>query len=166
LVSALNAVAPFDWATFFHTRLDSTAAEAPVGGIENGGWKVEINSQPSRSTGRRGSAGDVYSIGLQVGADGTVGDAIVGSPAFEAGISSGMKIIGVNGRVYNHDLLEDAIKAAKDSSQPIALLVVVDEYIRTCTINYHGGAQFPHLVRLNDKPDYLDELIKPRTAGQ
>jgi predicted metalloprotease with PDZ domain len=166
LVSALNAVAPFGWATFFHTRLDSTAAEAPVGGIENGGWKVEINSQPSRSTGRRGSAGDVYSIGLQVGADGTVGDAIVGSPAFEAGISSGMKIIGVNGRVYNHDLLEDAIKAAKDSSQPIALLVVVDEYIRTCTINYHGGAQFPHLVRLNDKPDYLDELIKPRTAGQ
>ena len=166
LVSALNAVAPFDWATFFHTRLDSTAAEAPVGGIENGGWKVEINSQPSRSTGRRGSAGDVYSIGLQVGADGTVGDAIVGSPAFEAGISSGMKIIGVNGRVYNHDLLEDAIKAAKDSSQPIALLVVVDEYIRTCTINYHGGAQFPHLVRVNDKPDYLDELIKPRTAGQ
>ena len=166
LVSALNAVAPFDWATFFHTRLDSTAAEAPVGGIENGGWKVEINSQPSRSTGRRGSAGDVYSIGLQVGADGTVGDAIVGSPAFEAGISSGMKIIGVNGRVYNHDLLEDAIKAAKDSSQPIALLVVVDEYIRTCTINYHGGAQFPHLVRGNDKPDYLDELIKPRITGQ
>ena len=166
LVSALNAVAPFDWATFFHTRLDSTAAEAPVGGIENGGWKVELNSQPSRSTGRRGSAGDVYSIGLQLGADGAVGDAIVGSPAFEAGISSGMKIIGVNGRVYNHDLLEDAIKVAKDTSQPIILLVVVDEYIRTCTINYHGGAQFPHLVRVNDKPDYLDELIKPRTAGQ
>jgi predicted metalloprotease with PDZ domain len=166
LVSALNAVAPFDWATFFHTRLDSTAAEAPVGGIENGGWKVELNSQPPKSTGRRGSAGDVYSIGLQLGSDGTVGEAIVGSPAFEAGISSGMKVIGVNGRVYNHDLLEDAIKAAKDSSQPITLLVVVDEYIRTCTLNYHGGAQYPHLVRVNDKPDYLDELIKPRTAGQ
>ena len=166
LVSDLNAVAPFDWATFFHTRLDSTAPEAPVGGIENGGWKVELNSQPSRSTGRRGSAGNVYSIGVQVGADGTVSDAIVGGPGFESGISSGMKIIGVNGRVYTQELLDDAIKAAKDSPQPIALLVVVDEYIRAVTINYHGGVQYPHLVRVNDKPDYLDELIKPRAAGQ
>jgi len=166
LVSALNAVAPFDWATFFHTRLDSTAGEAPVGGIENGGWKVELNSQPSRSTGRRGNSGNAYSIGIQAGADGTVNDAIVGGPGFEAGLSSGMKIIGVNGRVYTQELLDDAIKAAKDSSQPISLLVVADEYIRTFTINYHGGALYPHLVRVNDKPDYLDELIKPRATGQ
>jgi len=48
-MSALNAVAPFDWATFFHARLDSTSAEAPMGGIENGGWKVEFNSQPAKS---------------------------------------------------------------------------------------------------------------------
>src|SRR5450631_2454515 len=115
LVSALNAVAPFDWATLFHTRLDSTAGEAPVGGIENGGWKVELNSQPSRSTGRRGNSGNAYSIGIQAGADGTVNDAIVGGPGFEAGLSSGMKIIGVNGRVYTQELLDDAIKAAKDS---------------------------------------------------
>jgi hypothetical protein len=45
-------------------------------------------------------------------------------------------------------------------------LVVSDEYIHTSTINYHGGAQYPHLDRVNDKPDYLDELIKPRIAGQ
>jgi predicted metalloprotease with PDZ domain len=166
LVSALNAVAPFDWATLFHTRLDSTAGEGPVGGIENGGWKVELNSQPSRSTGRRGNSGNAYSIGIQAGADGTVNDAIVGGPGFEAGLSSGMKIIGVNGRVYTQELLDDAIKAAKDSSQPISLLVVADEYIRTFTINYHGGALYPHLVRVNDKPDYLDELIKPRATGQ
>ncbi|HEV2484760.1 MAG TPA: M61 family peptidase [Terracidiphilus sp.] len=166
LVSALNAVTPFDWATFFHTRLDSTAAEAPVGGIENGGWKVVMNGEPPKQQGRRGSPGDIYSIGLQLGSDGTVSDAIVGGPAFQAGISAGMKVIGVNGRVYTQELLDDAIKAAKDSSQPISLLVVVDDYIRTCTINYHGGAQYPHLVRVNDKTDYLDELIKPRAAGQ
>jgi predicted metalloprotease with PDZ domain len=91
-----------------------------------------------------------------------VGDAIVGGPAFEAGISSGMKVIGVNGRVYTQELLDDAIKASKDGSEPITLLVVVDEYIHTFTINYHGGAKYPHLVRVNEKPDYLDELIKAR----
>ena len=60
-------------------------------------------------------------------------DSIVGGPAFKAGISPGMKVIGVNGRVYTHDLLEDAIKAAKDVNAPITLLVVNDEYYRTAT---------------------------------
>jgi len=166
LVSALNAVTPFDWATFFHARLDSTSADAPVGGIVNSGWKVEFNSQPAKATGRRGASGDVYSIGLQLGPDGAVSDALVGSPAFEAGISSGMKVIGVNGRVFTQELLDDAIKASKDSSQPIALLVVSDDYIHTYTVNYRGGEKYPHLVRVNDQPDYLDELIKPRAAGK
>jgi predicted metalloprotease with PDZ domain len=166
LVSTLNAIAPFDWAGFFHTRLNSTSADAPTGGIENGGWKVVLNTEPMKLQGRNGDPGDVYSIGLKVGTDGTVTDAIVGSPAFEAGVSSGMKVIGVDGRVYSHDLLEDAIKAAKDTSQPVTLLVVVDDYYRTCVINYHGGDKFPHLVRVADKPDYLDELIKPRAATQ
>ena len=166
LVAALNAIAPFDWATFFHTRLDSTAPEAPTGGIENGGWKVVFNGEPSKLSGRRGGATDVYSIGLQLAPDGSVSDSLVGSPAFEAGISSGMKVIGVNGRVYTHELLEDAIKAGKESSQPISLLVVNDEFISTKTINYGGGSRYPHLVRDDAKADYLDDLIKPKGSGK
>jgi predicted metalloprotease with PDZ domain len=165
LVSALNAIAPYDWAAFFHQRLDSTSAEAPVGGIENGGWKVVYKDEPAKLEGRRGNPGQVYSIGLQVGSDGTVSDSIVGGPAFEAGISSGMKVVGVNGRLFRQDLLDDAIKDAKDNSQPISLLVVVDDYYRTCNINYHGGPRYPHLERVNEKPDYLDELIKPHAAS-
>lgn len=166
VVSVLNAIAPFDWAAFFHDRLNSTSPEAPVGGIENGGWKVVINGDPPKSEGRRGGPGEIYSIGLQVGSDGVVSDSIVGSPAFQAGVSSQMKIIGVNGRVYTQDALSDAIKAAKDTSNPITLLVVVDDYFRTCTINYHGGPRYPHLVRDESRPDYIAELIKPRAASQ
>jgi predicted metalloprotease with PDZ domain len=164
LVSTLNSFAPYDWATFFHTRLDSTAAEAPTGGIENAGWKVVMNGEPTHLPGRRGSAGDIYSIGLQLAADGTVSDSIVGSPAFEAGVTSGMKVVGVNGRVYSHDLLEDAIKEAKETTQPITLLVVIDEYYHTSVINYHGGDRYPHLVRDDAKSDYLDEVIQPHAA--
>ena len=137
-----------------------------MGGIENGGWKVVFNSQPSKLQGRRGNPGDVYSIGLEMGKDGAVMDAIVGSPAFKAGISSGMKVMGVNGRLYTQDLLEDAIKAAKDSPQPITLLVVVDDYFRTCAIDYHGGERYPHLERDAGRPDYIDELIKPHAAAR
>jgi predicted metalloprotease with PDZ domain len=164
LMATLNSIAPYDWASFFRKRLDSTAKEEPAGGIENGGWKVVYTDKPAHLEGRRGSFGEVYSIGLQVGQDGSVADSMVGSPAFEAGISSQMKIVGVNGRVFTSELLEDAVKDAKDSSKPITLLVVVDDYYRTATINYHDGPRYPHLVREEGKPDYLDELIKPRVG--
>ncbi len=166
LVAALNAISPYDWAGYFHERLDSTSPNAPLGGIENGGWKVVYDDKPSKLTGRRGSPTDAYSIGLQLGPDGTVNDSIVGSPAYEAGITSSMKVVGVNGRVYSHDLLEDAIKAAKDGSQPISLLYIDDEYYKTATINYHGGERYAHLVRNDQVPDYLDDLIKSRAGGQ
>jgi predicted metalloprotease with PDZ domain len=165
LVQALNQVAPYDWAAFFHQHLNSTSPDMPQGGIENAGWKVEFNDQPLHLAGRHGVTGDIYSIGLQLAPDGTVSDSIVGGPAFKAGVSSGMKVIGVNGRLFTQDGLEDAIKAAKDTSKPISLLVVIDDYYRTCDVDYHGGERYPHLVRQNDKPDYLDELIKPRAAS-
>jgi predicted metalloprotease with PDZ domain len=166
LVSALNAIAPYDWATFFRARLDSTAPEAPVGGIENGGWKVVFNDKPLKLAGRRGNFGQIYSIGLQMKEDGEVIDAIFGSPAFEAGISSAMKVMAVNGRAFTPDVLVDAIKAAKDTSQPIVLLVLSDEYFRTFQVNYHGGERIPHLERIEQKPDYLDELIKPHAPAK
>ncbi len=164
LVETLNQVAPYDWAAFFHQHLNSTSPAMPSGGIENAGWKVQFDDKPLHLPGRHGVVGDIYSIGLQLEGDGTVNDAIVGSPAFEAGISSGMKVVGVNGRVYTHDLLEDAIKAAQDTAAPITLLVVDDDYYRTATIQYHGGERYPHLVRDDSEPDYLGELIKPRAT--
>lgn len=159
LVDTLNQVAPYDWAAFFHQHLDSTSPQPPVAGIENAGWKPVLNSEPVRLPGRRGGFGDAYSLGLQVGPDGTIFDSIMGSPAYQAGVTSGMKLVGVNGRVYTPDDLEDAIEEAQHSSAPIQLLVVDDDYYRTANVDYHGGQRYPHLVREEGKPDYLDELI-------
>ncbi|MGH9683401.1 MAG: M61 family metallopeptidase [Candidatus Acidiferrales bacterium] len=168
LVRALNQIAPYDWASFFHERLTSTSAEAPVGGIESGGWNVMYNDQPTRLSGRRGRVSDAYSIGLELAGDGdgNVNDSIVGSPAYKAGITSGMKVVGVDDRVYTKDLLDDAIKSSKDGSKPIVLLVLDDDYYRTCTIDYHGGERYPHLVRNESKPDYLDELVKAHATAE
>ena len=46
----------------------------------------------------------------------------------------------------------------------LAITRILD--FRTCVINYHDGARYPHLVRNNDQPDYLDDLIKPRASGK
>ncbi|MFZ0663966.1 MAG: M61 family peptidase [Acidobacteriaceae bacterium] len=163
LVAALNQVAPYGWAAFFHQRLNSTSPEPPVGGIENAGWKPVLNSEPMHLPGGpRMEQGDIYSVGLRLGPNGQVNDSIVGGPAYDAGVTSGMKVVGVNGHVYTHDVLEDAIAAAKDSTQPITLLVMDNDYYRTAEVNYHGGDRYPHLVREPSKPDYLDELIAAR----
>jgi predicted metalloprotease with PDZ domain len=165
LVSTLNSVAPYDWAGFLHQRMESVSPDTPDAGIRNGGWKLDFSTQPIRFPGRRGAPNNLYSLGLQIGEDGIVADSVVGSPAFEAGISPGMKVVGVNNRVYTHDVLEDAINASKDASAPITILVISDDYYRTSTLNYHGGDRYPHLVRDESKPDYLDALAKPRADG-
>jgi len=160
VVAALNQIAPYDWGPFLRRHLDSTTPDIPEAGLENGGWKVDFTDQPAHMPGRRGGPSDAYSIGLQLSEEGQVADTIYGGPAFKAGIAPGMKVVGVNGRIYNHDILEDAIKAAKDSKVPISLLVINDEFYFQANVDYHGGQRYPHLKRDESKPDYLDELIK------
>jgi predicted metalloprotease with PDZ domain len=159
LVHALNEVAPYDWAKFLHERLDSTSAQAPLGGVEASGWQVVYNAEASREFRFRGSVNASYSIGLQLRGDGTVMDSIWNGPAFKAGVSAGMRVVGVNGRLYTPALLNDAIEASKPGSEPIRLLVVNDDYYKTCVIDYHGGPRYPHLVREAGKPDYLDSAV-------
>ncbi|MGC2661920.1 MAG: hypothetical protein WA324_28505 [Bryobacteraceae bacterium] len=164
LVQTLNEVAPYDWARFFQEHVEAIAPGMPDAGLRNAGWKVEFNDHPTHLPGRHNTPGALYSLGLQLREDGTVGDSIVGSPAFQAGISSGMKVVGVNGHVYTRDVLEDAIKASKNSAAPIAILVINYDYYRTCNVNYHGEERYPHLVRDESKPDYLSDLAKPRAG--
>jgi predicted metalloprotease with PDZ domain len=167
LVRSLNQVVPYDWASFFQERLTSTLPEAPVGGIQAGGWKVDYSERPAEGAGGGGGgpfgggAAAVYSIGLRLGNDGGVQDSIVGGLAYKAGITSGMRVVAVNDRAFTPDLLRDALKAGKNSSQPIRLLVLNDDYYKTCTIDYHAGERYPHLVRDESKADLLDELAKP-----
>jgi predicted metalloprotease with PDZ domain len=166
LVRSLNQVVPYDWASFFHERLTSTSPEAPVGGIQAGGWKVEYSERPAEGAGGGGGPfgggmAAVYSIGLRLSGDGAVQESVVGGVAYKAGITSGMRVVAVNDRAFTPDLLRDALKAGKNSPQPIRLLVLNDDYYTTCTIDYHGGERYPHLVREEGKADLLDELAKP-----
>ena len=168
LVDALNKIAPYPWADFFHKRLDSTSPEAPLKGIEDSGWKVVYTSvEPpllKDSEYVHDNMNEAYSIGLILKDDGTVEDSIVTKPAYKAGISPGMKVIAVNNQQFTPQVLRLALKAGTTSTQPLRLLVLNDEYYKTCTIDYHGGEQFPHLVRESDRADYLDQMLKPLAA--
>jgi predicted metalloprotease with PDZ domain len=166
LVSALNQVVPYDWRGFWTERLTNHGPGAPLGGIEGSGWKVEYDSNPSEMESAAVSmfrmASGAFSLGLELRDDGGIVDTIEGMPAAKAGIGPGMKLIAVNGRQFSPDVLVSAIKAAKDSSAPIELLVENTDYYKTYKIDYHGGEQHPHLVREASKPDLLSEILKAR----
>ena len=168
LVNALNQIAPYDWTDFFHKRLDSTSPEAPLGGIEGSGWKLVFTSEePALMRNREAvheEIDETYSIGLLLKNDGTVEDSIVNKPAYEAGISPGMKVVTVNNRQFTPEVLRQAIKAGTTSKEPLRLLVLNDDYYKTCTIDYHDGERFPHLVRDSSRPDLLDRMLKPLAA--
>ncbi len=161
LVQTLNDVVPYDWADFFNARLTSTSAQAPLGGIESGGWKLDFTSEPPQGERTTHRISDTaFSLGLNLNRDGAVLDSTFGGPAFKAGIAPGMKIAGVNGRVFTPQILNDAIQDSQKNSRPIQLLVINDDYFKTCSVDAHGP-RYPHLVRDASTPDYLDQLLKP-----
>jgi predicted metalloprotease with PDZ domain len=163
LVQAINAITSYDWAKFFNDHLNSTAAEAPVLGLDFEGWRVIYSADPLKND--KSVSATTYSIGLVLGADGTVVDSFNGRAAFSAGVSSGMKVVGVNGRVYAADILADAIKASTTSRDPITLLLTNNGFYLTCKLDYHAGEHYPHLQR-NDNPDMLADVLKPLSGSQ
>jgi predicted metalloprotease with PDZ domain len=173
LVKDLNEVVPYDWAGFLRDRVYKTNEHADVAGIERGGYKLAFADQPSATEKSlieledrlHGGFDYWYSIGLRLAPDGQIRDVRWGGPADRAKLAPREKIIAVNGRVFSRDAMHDAIHAAKDSKEPIRLIVQADEYVKTAEIDYHGGEQYPVLQRVDGTPDYLDDITKAMTKG-
>ena len=169
VVAALDGVAPYDWAGFLRARVD--ALDPPLqDGLAATGWKLvytdkesgyekQYNSRPEPS---RHLYNFAWSIGLTMNDKGQVNDVRWDGPAFKAGVSTGATLVAVNGQAYSKDVLRDAIAAAKDGKAPIQLLLKYQGGYRTVPVDYHGGLQYPHLVRIDGRPDYLSEIIAPR----
>jgi len=166
VVSTLNQVAAYDWRAFLNSRLHSTAPRAPMGGIERGGWKLAYTEAPSAVFQGIETAERITDVRYSLGAvirepEATLRDVLPDSPAWQAGIGPGMRLLGVNGRAYSATELHDAIRAAKNGSQPIQLLVQNGAFQNTYTVNYHGGEKYPDLERIPNAPDMLGEIIRP-----
>jgi len=165
VVATLNAVAANDWATFLRTRLDGSVPFASS--VEATGWKLVYTDTPSdyakaMQKDDKGAAEFTYSLGFSVSKDGRLGDVRWDSPAFNAGIGSGMTLVAVNDLDYDKATLEDAVKAAKTDKAPIRLLVREFNRYRTIDVDYHGGLRYPHLERIEGKPDRLSAIYAPK----
>jgi predicted metalloprotease with PDZ domain len=167
VVAALNAVEPYDWATFLHQRIDAVAPQAPLDGFARGGYRLVYTDtqgpwQKSRDMARK-STDFTYSIGVSMGREGKVSSVMWDSPAFNAGLTVGTTVLAIDGTAYSDDDLKQAIKDAKGGTKPITLLVKQGDYFRTVSIAWNGGLRYPHLEKIDPKaPSSLDALFTAR----
>lgn len=167
VVTTLNEVTPYDWRAFLDQRLHSTDARAPLGGIDQGGWRLIYDAvQGQRVTDLETARKQVemgFSLGLRLNTEGLISDVIPGMPAAAAKLGPGMTVVAVDGTAFSSDTLRAAVSAATTSKKPIHLLVNNEGALLTYPIDYHGGERYPHLVPDSAKPDLLSHTITPRT---
>ncbi len=165
VLAALNELAPRDWRQFFQQRVYAIAPRAPLGGIDNAGWRLTYtNALPPmlKAAERTRKFTDLrFSLGIILNETGAVQDVIRGSPADKAGVGAAMNLLAVNGRRWTPDFLRAAIRTAHTNTAPVELLLENEDYFQTCKLDYHDGERYPQLERLPAKPDLLTEIVKP-----
>jgi predicted metalloprotease with PDZ domain len=168
VVKALNAISPYDWASFLRTRLDRSGpgAGAPMDGLVRGGYRLVYGETPTdsfRLDEARHKACDLsYSLGFSLDQKGQVRDVIWEGVAFKAGIAPGATVLAVNGVAFDPDGLKEAVRAAKSTTMPIELIVRSGEQYRILKIDYHGGLRYPRLERDPSIPARLDDILAPK----
>jgi predicted metalloprotease with PDZ domain len=163
VVAALNAVVPYDWSGYLRTRLDSLAPKTPEEALLASGWLVTYSDEPNEIERVRDIVRKtttlMNSIGLTANEDGTLAEVLYEGPSFKAGLGPGMKITEVAGKPFTSDALRSAVAASV--STPVQLKVKNGPQEQIYTIDYHGGAKYPHLQRVQNRPDVLDEILRP-----
>ena len=170
IVTKLGQVYPYDWATFIDTRLNQPGQPAPVGGIEKGGYKLVWKEEPNPfDKARMAEAKNLplaWSLGVSIDKDARVTSTQWDSPAFNAGVVTGSRVLAVNGIAYTADELKKAITAAKDG-RGVELLFQRGDKFQTVKIDYRGGLRYPWLERAapGTAPTGLDLLLMPKRPG-
>ncbi len=173
LIRDLNQVLPYDWAGFLHEHIDVPTPHTDLAGIERGGYKLVYVDKLNKTArtlaavgGRRGGGINVwYSLGFRVAADGTLGDIRYNGIADQAQLTTGQKIIGVNGSIFSGENLLKALDDAKGNTNPIHLLIQSDTSLNDVTLDYHDGQRYPVLQRVDGTPDLLDDITKPLASA-
>ncbi|TAN06668.1 MAG: M61 family peptidase, partial [Rhodanobacteraceae bacterium] len=166
LVNALNVVAPYDWASYFHKLLDRTSDHAPLAGLTNSGWKLVYSSTPNPYEEARGVihhfTRTLFSVGFTTNDKGVIGDVLWNSPAFKAGLAPGMQLVSVNGVKFSPKVFLHAIAGITKPGQGKLVFVASGSGITgTYTFDYSGGLRYAHLQRTEGTPDYLGQIIAP-----
>jgi predicted metalloprotease with PDZ domain len=161
VVSALNRVAPYNWMAFFQARLETTDVDhAPLDGLVASGWSLVYGTVPGTIQSSREKVNQTveerFSLGLLLQSDGTIVDVVRNSPAWNAGLGPGMKVLALNQRPWT----EMSLRYQSGTGTTLTLVVQNGTEKFTTNINDYPGPKYPQLER-NGHPDLMGEILRP-----
>ncbi|MDH7973749.1 PDZ domain-containing protein [Sphingomonas sp. AR_OL41] len=163
VAATLNTIQPYDWKGLLTRRLTEHGEGAPLSGLTRNGYRLVYTDTPAptfkQGEKTRKTADFTYSVGFVVNPTGELTSVLWQGPAFAQGLTIGDTIIGVNGMTWSDERMRTAIIQAKDSKEPIRLLVKAGERLRDIAIDYHGGPRYPHLEKIGSGETGLDRLL-------
>ncbi len=166
IVATLNRVQPYDWRSYLQRKVYDVAAQPPLEGITQGGYRLVFGPEPTKwtkSAEKDAKNSDLtYSGGFVVGNDGKVTSVLWDSAAFNAGMTVGDQILAVNSRTFDSDALKQAIKSAAGKGRAVELLIKAGDLYRTVALDWHGGLRYPRLEKVGKGEGTLDALLAPR----
>jgi predicted metalloprotease with PDZ domain len=166
VVRTLNQVQPYDWRGYLQRKVYDIAAQPPLDGITQGGYRLVFTDEPTKwvkSAEKNGKNSDLtYSGGFVVANDGKITSVLWDSPAFNAGLTVGSQVVAVDGRNFDGDSLMRAIKAAAGNGRAPELLIHDGDVYRTVKLDWHGGLRYPRLEKVGKGGGTLDALLAPR----
>ncbi len=169
LIEALSAVYAYDWAGFFADRIDGINLPDPVAGLEKGGYRLVMRDEPNAYDRARMMEEHLFyldfSLGVQLDDAGRVTTARWGSPAFEAGLVTGTRIVTVGDQAYSAEILRRAIVSAKSGRKPIQFTIRRHDELETVSIDYHDGLRWPWLESIPKGEGTKGEGPKGESAG-
>lgn len=176
VVATLAKVQPYDWAGFLHRWIDGVGDDVPLlSGIDASGWQLAYTDKASGYQTALEKVGQgeleikginaMFSVGLFLKNDGEVVDVLWNGPAFKAGLAPGMKLVAVDDREFSSSVLQDAIARAQHDHKPLQLRVENDGVNKVHAVHYDQGPKYPNLVRAPGKPDALQDILAPKSAG-
>ena len=169
IVAALQETAPHDWRGFLAARLDVPTEHPPLGGIENGGWKLAYGPTVPPFLASLEEAYDSvdlrYSLGLQLDKDGRIVDVVPDSKAALAGVAPGMKLVALGGRRFARKPAREILQATRGAREPLELILENGDFYHTVQLDGVDGDRYPFLQRNDSKPDRLAQILKPQGAA-
>ena len=166
VLDALNEVFPYNWENLIEERIRRPMENLSLDFVGFAGYRLAYDAEPSKyqkehqKDGKFIAASD--SLGLDFHEDGRISYIVPDTIADRAGLAPEMKVMGVNGRKFSRQRIEDAL-ADSVSKRKVELLVLEGDCIRTITLDYADGPKYLKMVQDGKKRDLLSDILSPRT---
>ncbi len=168
IVQDLKQLADYDWDGFFARRVAATQEALPLDVVGRCGYRLQYTTKlPSYIDYLQGNGNGLLaardSLGLTFQGDGRISDVAPGLPGDKAGLAPGMQVLGINGKKFSGGRLNDAL-ADSVARRKVEFLLLDGDQFRTVSVDYADGVRYLELVRNPERPDLLDEILKPVTT--